>query len=594
MNHTFGRVLLISARFSLISALVLAVTLIAPPQRAAAAGAADDHTVLILGPTVTGGAASREAAAAGAIGMNVEVASAAQWAAKTTADFATYRALILGDATCTSLSAAAAAIANTSVWGPAVNGRILINGTDPVFHETIGGRPDAGNLTRGGVQFVAGETTRTGAYVSLSCYYHGTAEHTPVPLLDAFVPGGFTVRGVGCFNDAHIVATHPALATVTDASLSNWSCSVHEAFDLWPVASFDVLAIARGIGSTFTASDGSVGTPYILARGATVISDITLAPLTGTAPTGTTYTLTATVHEGGTPTAGRVVTFNAIGGPNNGMALTGTAPTNSSGQASASYTSVLEGTDTWVAHFTDSATHVQTSNRVTVEWTKATGPVLHSLALNGTTAFAEAPDAAKLNLTGDWTVETWFKDETAGGYNHPFAKLVAKADRNLSPEVTYMIVIGNNVLRAGVQHDNVSIYAEADLSTTTANAWHHVAAAFTQSTQHILVFLDGVQVAEQTLGVLSTGNTVPVGMGRGGTGGYYFTGKLDDVRIWNTARTGAEVAANMAAEFTSAPAGLIANWKFDEATGTTAADSTAAPDDATLNGGATFSTDVHP
>jgi hypothetical protein len=224
----------------------------------------------------------------------------------------------------------------------------------------------------------------------------------------------------------------------------------------------------------------------------------------------------------------------------------------------------------------------------------AATPPLHSLALNGTTAYAEAPDAAKLNLTGDWTVETWFKDETAGGYNHPFAKLVAKADRNASPEVTYMIVIGNNVLRAGVQHNNVSIYAEADLATTTANAWHHVAAAFTRSTANLTVYLDGVQVAEQTLGVLSDGNTVPVGMGRGGSGGYYFTGKLDDVRIWNTSRTASEIAANMAAEFSSAPAGLIANWKFDEASGTTAADSTPAPDNATLNGGATFSTDVHP
>jgi hypothetical protein len=362
---------------------------------------------------------------------------------------------------------------------------------------------------------------------------------------------------------------------------------------MWPVTSFDVLAIARGIGTTFVASDGSVGTPYILARGVSVISDITLAPATGTSPVGTPYTFTATVHEGGSPTAGRMVTFNAIGGPNNGMTAT-TGPTDALGQTTMTYTSAVVGTDTWVARFVDSASRTQTSNRASVEWTTPTGPVLHSLALNGTTAFAEAPDAAKLNLIGDWTVETWFKDETAGGYNHPFAKLVSKADRNLSPEVTYMIVIGNNVLRAGVQHDNVSIYAEADLSSTTANAWHHVAAAFTRSTQHIVVFLDGVQVAEQTLGVLSDGNTVPVGMGRGGTGGYYFTGKLDDVRIWNTARTGAEVAANMAAEFSSAPAGLIANWKFDEASGTTAADSTAAPDNATLNGGATFSTDVHP
>jgi hypothetical protein len=48
------------------------------------------------------------------------------------------------------------------------------------------------------------------------------------------------------------------------------------------------------------------------------------------------------------------------------------------------------------------------------------------------------------------------------------------------------------------------------------------------------------------------------------------------------------------AEFGAPPAGLVANWKFDEAGGTTAADGTPAPDDATLSGGATFSTDVHP
>jgi hypothetical protein len=222
------------------------------------------------------------------------------------------------------------------------------------------------------------------------------------------------------------------------------------------------------------------------------------------------------------------------------------------------------------------------------------GPVLHSLALNGTTAYAEAPEAAKLDLTGDWTIETWFKDQAEGGYNHPFAKLVAKADRNVTGETTYMIVIGNNALRAGVQHESQSIYAEADVSALSANAWHHVAAAFTRSTQVIRVYIDGIQVADQVLGVLSDGNTVPVGIGRGGTGGYYFTGKLDDVRIWNTARTATEIFANRMVEFGAPPAGLVANWKFDEAGGTTAADGTPAPDDATLSGGATFSTDVHP
>ena len=589
MHHAVGRAFAISARFSLISALVLAVTIIAPTQRAAAAGAVNDHTVLILGPTVSGGTASLEALAAAAIGMTIEVVDNAGWAAKSASDFATYRALILGDPTCSGLSSASAAIANTLVWGPAVNGRVVIIGSDPVFHSSQGGAA----FTTSAVQFVAGETTRTGAYIALSCYYHGTAEHTPVPLLDGFAVGGFTVRGVGCFNDAHIVASSPALIGITDATLSNWSCSVHEAFDLWPVTSFDVLAIARGIGATFTASDGSVGTPYILARGVSVISDITLAPATGTAAVGTSYTLTATVHEGGTPTAGRTVTFTAIGGPNNGLTAT-TGPTNASGQTAMSYSSALVGTDTWVARFVDSASRTQTSNRASVEWTTPTGPVLHSLALNGTTAYAEAPDAAKLNLTGDWTVETWFKDETPGGYNHPFQKLVAKADETVSAEAPYVLVIGNNELRAGVQHHYGYQVVAYSLTTTTANAWHHAAATLDATTNTLTLYLDGVQVAQTVLFELSAGTTVPLSLGRGGSAGYYFSGKLDDVRIWNVVRTGAQIGATFMAEFTAPPAGLIANWTFDEATGTTAADSTAAPDDATLNGGATFSTDVHP
>src|SRR5438105_14959082 len=33
----------------------------------------------------------------------------------------------------------------------------------------------------------------------------------------------------------------------------------------------------------------------------------------------------------------------------------------------------------------------------------------HSLELNGTTAYAEVPNAADLNPASDWTVEVWFR-----------------------------------------------------------------------------------------------------------------------------------------------------------------------------------------
>lgn len=376
----------VALRSVLVLAIIAAGVMGLPGQPAAAAGAANDHTVLILGPTVSGGASSIEAQAAIAAGMTVEVVDNAGWAAKSAADFATYRALILGDPTCTGIGSASAAIANASTWGPVVNGRVIIIGSDPVFHRFQGG----GALTTGGVTFVVGEAGKTSAYITLSCYYHGTAAHTPVPLLGGI--GTFTVTGVGCFNNAHIVATHPSLTGITDATLSNWSCSVHEAFDSWPIADFQVLAIARNFSSAYTAPDGTVGTPYILARGVSVISDITLAPASGSSAVGSNYTLTATVVRSGLPAAGLTVTFTAIVGPNAGMTRTGT--TNASGQATATYTSAAVGTDTWVARFTaDEIT--QTSNTAKVAWTAGTAP---TSTVQGATLVASSPSCGKATL----------------------------------------------------------------------------------------------------------------------------------------------------------------------------------------------------
>src|SRR5262245_66658931 len=82
-----------------------------------ALGAADDHTVLILSTTVVPDPAdpagrSPEQIFAEAAGFTVEVADPVAWGAKSAADFATYRALVLGDPSCatdTTPSAAAEA-----------------------------------------------------------------------------------------------------------------------------------------------------------------------------------------------------------------------------------------------------------------------------------------------------------------------------------------------------------------------------------------------------------------------------------------------------------------------------------------------------
>lgn len=245
-------------------AAAVAAAILGVAPLAGAAPAPDANSVLILDTTVTGGASSVEAVQATSLGLTPVVVDAATWAAMTTAEFASYRALILGDATCNGdVGALLPAETNRAVWSPAVTGNIITIGSDPVFH--AGSIPGALNLINKSIAYAAADAT-TGAAIGLSCYYYSAAAGTPVPVLDQF--GSFSVVGQGgCPNASHIIATHPALVGLTDADLSNWGCSTHEGFDSWPV-DFLPLVISTDVPSPFEAPDGTSGAPYIMARGA--------------------------------------------------------------------------------------------------------------------------------------------------------------------------------------------------------------------------------------------------------------------------------------------------------------------------------------
>jgi hypothetical protein len=342
--------------------------------------------VLILASTVTGGAGSIEADEVSAQGLTPVVVDDATWTAMSAADFASFRAIVLGDPTC-SEAVPAAAEANVRTWGPVVNGNVLINGTDPVFHRGQGGE----KLTRKAIDFAVADAGKTGLYISLSCYYHDRPAKTAVPVLDALRPGAFTVTGVGCYDDAHIVATHPALDGLTDADLSGWGCSVHEAFDSWP-ADFTVLAMAKDFGAAFTASDGSVGTPYILASGQGLRSfPLSVTPSRGEAGIGTTYTVTATLLDAAThaPVPGKILRASAVdsGG---GVAVatvlqcsTSLCASDATGEVAFSYSSNSVGDDVitvWQdADVDDRIDPGEAQVRALVTWTK--GSALKWLAL---------------------------------------------------------------------------------------------------------------------------------------------------------------------------------------------------------------------
>jgi hypothetical protein len=287
--------------------------------------------VLILSTSVYGGLSSPEAQIATGMGFGVDVVTPAVWQNMLPSDFTKYRAIILGDPGCGGVSDVTEAEANTSTWGPVVNGNIIIIGTDPTVHP-----PGGPILITNGIAFATAQPGKTGLYCCLSCYYWYAAPNTPVTVLNGL--GTFEVSSAGnCYNESHIVATSPTMNGLTDAILSDWSCSVHEGFTVWP-NSFIPVAIAEGSGSSYTASDLTVGMPYILASGANltpITTEITLTPSSASNPTNSLHTVCAKVVQNGAYAVGATVTFTVVSGPNAGV--TGQAVTDSSGNACFTY-----------------------------------------------------------------------------------------------------------------------------------------------------------------------------------------------------------------------------------------------------------------
>src|SRR5262245_8352657 len=148
--------------------LIGALSMVAALTTASMArSAVTSNNVLILAGTVSGGLSSIEATEALSLGLTVDVVDDATWAAMSAEQFASYRAIILGDPTCEALDAdVLTAAGNASVWGPVINGNVVVIGSDPVFHASQGGEL----VTRRGVDFAAAQPGRTGAYITLSCY----------------------------------------------------------------------------------------------------------------------------------------------------------------------------------------------------------------------------------------------------------------------------------------------------------------------------------------------------------------------------------------------------------------------------------------
>lgn len=118
-------------------------------------------------------------------------------------------------------------------------------------------------------------------------------------------------------------------------------------------------------------------------------------------------------------------------------------------------------------------------------------------------------------------------------------------------------------------------YIAGNLSVNDGN-WHHVAVVW-DNTGGIngtgKIYVDGVDRTGSSSYVVAYNNLGTFKIGSPNFNGYtpeapnYFTGTIDDVRIWNTVRTPTAIATNMNQCLTGTEYGLVAYYKFENGPG---------------------------
>ena len=213
-----------------------------------------------------------------------------------------------------------------------------------------------------------------------------------------------------------------------------------------------------------------------------------------------------------------------------------------------------------------------------LEYTEGVRVVVESggsaLTLNGTSQYLLAGTASDHALTTG-TIECWIKTGDAGW---DYRGIIVK-------QMAFGLFLKYNQLVAYDWKDAREISTGRGLND---NAWHHVAMSFQSGvTGGTVIYLDGVAVLKTTYTVKE--NSVALVAGSGfDKGGQFFTGMIDEIRIWNSVRSAEEIANNKNSSVAANSPGLISCFKLDETSGGIALNTVSSGANGTVFGGATW------
>jgi Concanavalin A-like lectin/glucanases superfamily/Bacterial Ig-like domain/Bacterial Ig domain len=159
-----------------------------------------------------------------------------------------------------------------------------------------------------------------------------------------------------------------------------------------------------------------------------------------------------------------------------------------------------------------------------------------ALIFDGLDGIVSIPSSASLNLTSAYTLEAWVSPSVSGGWRTALMK-------NSPTGHTYVLYTDSGATGPAAHAQTTSDRTATAATLLPLNTWTHLAAVSDGTTLRLLV--NGVQAATVSLLGAVESSTGAVNIGGNLVWGEHFTGKIDEVRIYQGALTDAQVQQDM-------------------------------------------------
>ena len=208
------------------------------------------------------------------------------------------------------------------------------------------------------------------------------------------------------------------------------------------------------------------------------------------------------------------------------------------------------------------------------KWQRSTDNVNWNDIANTTTSLSETIYGGALNTDGSndyvnipkpnlnsFTIEYWVKTTQASPSGTQWYQGMGIVDAEVGGVTTdFGTSLLNNKLVFGIGSPDVTIQSTTSINTGN---WVHVAATWDGSTGAMKLYINGVLEASGTGGTGLRSAPSNIRIGSILTGINYFSGTIDELRIWNVVRSQSDIQSNMNSEIGTSSS-LVEYYRFNQ------------------------------